>query len=192
MTRQSARPSQQAFWLWLLQLAIWFARGATSEGRAEAVMATARMVKRLVNCMVTVASWCLKSGRCVLFVGWSVELKLAADAGAGEEFEGLLRRARAPYIRISSPPSSSSRQRSSPSVWVSRLSAKLNLPESGCPFGCPRILGCARRSSASPFPILASRKCSVKRIQPSPVLPSETLTAEKRSERGHVLSRRGV
>ena len=39
--------------------------------------------------------------------------------------------------------------------------------------------GCARCSSASPFPILTSRKCSVKRINPSLVLPSETLTAEK-------------
>ncbi len=61
-------------------------------------MATARMVKRLVNCMVAVESWCLQSGRCVLFVGRSGELKLAGDAG--EEFEGLLGRAGAPYIRI--------------------------------------------------------------------------------------------
>ena len=29
----------------------------------------------------------------------------------------------------------------------SRLSARLNLTESGSPFGCPRILGYARRST---------------------------------------------
>ena len=39
--------------------------------------------------------------------------------------------------------------------------------------------GWARCSSASPFPILTSRKCSVKRIKPSSVLPSETLIAGK-------------
>ena len=113
------------FWATLLQLAIWFARAATSEGRAEAVMATARMVKRLVNCMAAVENWCLKK-RKMWFVCWlGCWVKLAADAG--EEFEVPLWRAMAPYIHISSLPSSSSRQRSSPSVRVSRFSASLNL-----------------------------------------------------------------
>jgi hypothetical protein len=35
-------------------------RGATSEGRAEAVIATARMVKRLLNCILMVVGVVLR------------------------------------------------------------------------------------------------------------------------------------
>lgn len=69
MTRQAARPSQQTLADWLEHEVMPPRRGATSEGRAEAVMATARMVKRLVNCiLMVVGGGASKEGRYYFFV----------------------------------------------------------------------------------------------------------------------------